>query len=85
MFWISSSINNVSGLKARYAQLYIPSDFINVRNNWQNSLPLERSLKFNSRCLFHVMRKEAQPLVSNEAVLDPPDADHTWTVKVILL
>jgi hypothetical protein len=72
----------VVGLKARYNQLYIPSDFINVKNNWQNSLPLNRQLKFNSRCLFHIMRKDSCPVLENEAVFDPPDADHSWTVKV---
>jgi hypothetical protein len=76
--------NNVSGLKLRYSQLYIPSDFINVKNSWQNSLPLNRTLKFNNRCLFHIMRKDAHSISENDAIYDPPDADHTWTVKVYL-
>jgi hypothetical protein len=28
------------------------------------------------------MRKEAHSIHENDAVYDPPDADHTWTVKV---
>ena len=51
-------MNNVSGVKSRYNQLYIPSDFINVRNSWPNSLPLDKPLRFNNRCLFHLMKKE---------------------------
>ena len=78
--------NTVSGLRSRYAQLYIPSDFIFVKNTWHNSLPINRTLRFNSRCLFHVMRKEASsPVQPTEVVYDPPDADHTWTVKVLFI
>ena len=76
---------NVSGVKSRYNQLYIPSDFINVKNSWQCSLPIDRSLKFNNRCLFHVMKKESQAVIENNVIFDAPDADHTWTVKVMLL
>lgn len=76
--------NNVSGIKNRYNQLYIPSDFIHTKNSWQNSLPIDRSLKFNNRCLFHVMKKEAHAIAPNTAVFEAPDADHTWNVKVVI-
>ena len=81
-FFYFSETNNVTGLKSRYSDLYIPSDFTNCKNSWTKSLPLNRALKFNNRCLFHIMRKEAQTLTPNTAVYDAPDADHTWTVKV---
>jgi hypothetical protein len=72
----------VTGLKNRYSELYIPSDFTNSKNTWVNSLPLNRPLKFTSRCLFHVMNKGAHSVEVNNAIYDAPDADHTWTVKV---
>jgi hypothetical protein len=78
--------SNVSGIKSRYGQLYIPSDFISVQNSWQTSLPIDRTLKFNNRCLFHVMKKEAQPVGGpNTAVYDADDSDFRWSVKVMLL
>ena len=77
--------NSSTGLRFRYNGLYIPSEFTNVKNSWQQSFPLNRSLKFNSNCSFHVMRKEAVPIDSIEPVLEPPDADHTWNVKVGVL
>lgn len=30
------------------------------------------------------MRKDAHSISENDAIYDPPDADHTWTVKVYL-
>jgi hypothetical protein len=75
----------VSGLKARYSNLYIPSDFTNARIQYHTSLPLQRPLKFDSRCLFHLMRKDATPIEPNTSILDPPDSNHKWTVKVMLL
>ena len=81
--FISSLVNNASGLKGRYGELYIPSDFTNVKNTWQTSLSLNRSLKFTNRCLFHIMKKEAASIDPSIPSIDPPDADHTWNVKVI--
>ena len=77
----------MGALKSRYVDLYIPSDFTNAKSNWQLALPINRPLKFNARCLFHVMKKEATAVGNNvpHAVLDPPDADFTWSVKVMLL
>lgn len=81
-FIFLSATDNVTGLKNRYTELYIPSDFTNSKNPWINSLPLNRPLKFTSRCLFHIMNKEAHSIEANNAIFDAPDADHTWTVKV---
>ncbi len=77
-----SATDNVTGVKNRYSELYIPSDFTNSKNTWVNSLPLNRPLKFTSRCLFHVMNKGAHSVEMNNAIYDAPDADHTWSVKV---
>ena len=81
----SSPSLSISGVKSRYSQMYIPSDFINVKSNWQQSFPMNRPLKFNSRCLFHVMNKDAHSVNVNDAQYDPPDADHRWAVKVLYM
>jgi hypothetical protein len=31
------------------------------------------------------MRKETKSITENKAIFDPPDSDHAWTVKVMLL
>lgn len=82
---INSEANNVISLKSHYAQLYIPSEFASAKNSYLSCLPIHRPLKFNQRCLFHIMRKEASSICENQAVYDPPDADHSWNVKVMLL
>ena len=80
---LDAPYNNVISLKARYSNLYVPSDFTNVKNSWLSSLPLNRPLKFNNRCLFHIMHRETHAIEKNLAVLEPADLDHRWNVKVI--
>lgn len=83
-YHIDAASGNVALFKTRYPNLYVPSDFSNVRHQWAHSLPMHRPLKFAStRCLFHIMNKDAHSIAGpNEAVYEPADADYRWTVKV---
>ena len=76
--------NAVSGVKTRYSQLYIPSDFTNCKYSWINSFPVERPLKFSTSSKFHIMRKECQSIFINNSVYEPDDINHAWTVRVSL-
>lgn len=69
-------------LRRRYQSLYIPSDFFNAVFTWVDAFPLTRPFQFSNACNFHILHKEVDPLVKNTAVLDPPDANHTYSAKV---
>lgn len=72
-------------LRRRYQSLYIPSDFFDAVFTWVDAFPLTRPFQFSNACNFHILHKEVDPLVKNTAVLDPPDANHTYSAKVWLL
>uniref|UniRef100_A0A672S3B7 Cell division cycle and apoptosis regulator protein 1 n=1 Tax=Sinocyclocheilus grahami TaxID=75366 RepID=A0A672S3B7_SINGR len=72
-------------LRRRYQSLYIPSDFFDAVFTWVDAFPLTRPFNFGNYCNFHIMHKEVDSLVKNTAVLDPPDANHTYSAKVMLL
>ena len=69
-------------LRRRYQSLYIPSDFFDAVFTWVDAFPLARPFQFGNYCNFHIMHKEVDSLVKNTAVLDPPDANHTYSAKV---
>uniref|UniRef100_A0AAY4ET01 Cell division cycle and apoptosis regulator protein 1 n=1 Tax=Denticeps clupeoides TaxID=299321 RepID=A0AAY4ET01_9TELE len=87
-WWKSKCIlcfNGFSFLRRRYQSLYIPSDFFDAVFTWVDAFPLSRPFQFGNYCNFHIMHKEVDSLVKNTAVLDPPDANHTYSAKVMLL
>lgn len=69
-------------LRRRYQSLYIPSDFFGAVFTWVDAFPLTRPFHLNNACNFHILHKEVDPMVKNTAVLDPPDANHTYSAKV---
>lgn len=72
-------------LRRRYQSLYIPSDFFDAAFTWVEAFPLTRPFQLSNTCNFHILHKEVDPLAKNTAVLDPPDANHTYSAKVMLL
>ncbi|XP_030626821.1 cell division cycle and apoptosis regulator protein 1 [Chanos chanos] len=76
---------DIMELRRRYQSLYIPSDFFDAVFTWVDAFPLTRPFQFGNYCGFHIMHKEVDSLVKNTAVLDPPDANHTYSAKVMLL
>ncbi|XP_018427511.1 PREDICTED: cell division cycle and apoptosis regulator protein 1 [Nanorana parkeri] len=72
-------------LRRRYQNLYIPSDFFDGQFTWVDAFPISRHFQLGSYSNFYVMHKEVDPLDKNTAVLDPPDVDHTYSAKVMLL
>ncbi|KAL5018166.1 hypothetical protein ScPMuIL_003888 [Solemya velum] len=78
--------SNVIGLKSRYSNMYVPSDFFNANFSWTEAFPLTRPFQIGHHCSFHIMHKDvADPASQTEAVLDAPDADHLFSAKVMLL
>lgn len=71
-------------LRRRYQSLYIPSDFFDAVFTWVDAFPLTRPFQLNNACNFHILHKEVDPLAKNTAILDPPDANHTYSAKVRL-
>uniref|UniRef100_A0AAV2JMB2 Cell division cycle and apoptosis regulator protein 1 n=1 Tax=Knipowitschia caucasica TaxID=637954 RepID=A0AAV2JMB2_KNICA len=72
-------------LRRRYQSLYIPSDFFDAAFTWVDAFPLARPFQLSNTCNFHILHKEVDPLAKNTAVLDPPDANHNFSAKVMLL
>ena len=85
---ISLSLANIDVMevKKRYPNLYIPSDFTASENMWINGFPLNKPFSIQNPCSFHIM-KDVAPVDETvpQCVLDPPDADYTWSAKVMLL
>ena len=79
---LCSSSCDMMELRRRYQSLYIPSDFFGAAFTWVDAFPLPRPFQFGNYCNFHIMHKEVDPLVKTTAVLDPPDANHTYSAKV---
>ncbi|CAH1794191.1 unnamed protein product [Owenia fusiformis] len=75
----------VMTLKQRYQNLYIPSDFFQATFSWVDAFPAHRTLQIGNHCAFHVAHKEVDALTENDAILEPPDADHLYSAKVMLL
>ncbi|XP_034294541.1 cell division cycle and apoptosis regulator protein 1 isoform X2 [Pantherophis guttatus] len=72
-------------LRRRYQNLYIPSDFFDAQFTWVDAFPMPRPFQLGNYCNFYVMQKEVDPLDKNTAVLDPADADHLYSAKVMLM
>ena len=73
-------------LRRRYANLYIPSDFIRADFDWITSLKLEQPVKFSPHPItFHVLHKDVDiPLAEGDQLPqeNPVDADSRYIVKV---
>ncbi|XP_070503451.1 cell division cycle and apoptosis regulator protein 1-like isoform X2 [Chironomus tepperi] len=83
---LSLSNLDVFEVKRRYPNLYIPSDFTSHENKWMNVFPMHKPFSIQKPCSFHIMR-DVTPIDESiaECVLDPSDADYTWSAKVMLL
>lgn len=62
--------------------MYVPSDFFFSSFVWMDAFQLRRPFTLERPCSYHIMNKEVDPVVENDAVLEPPDADHSFTCKV---
>ncbi|GFQ79820.1 cell division cycle and apoptosis regulator protein 1 [Trichonephila clavata] len=72
-------------LRKRYSNLYIPSDFCAANFLWQEAFPPHRPFAMDHQCNFHIVGKDIEPLFENDAVLEPSDADYTYSAKVMLM
>lgn len=84
----SLSLLSIDVLEARrrYQNLYIPSDFIASNSKWINAFPFQKPYSIERPCSFHIMKDVSSIDESVEkTVLDPSDADYTWSAKVMLM
>lgn len=67
--------------------MYVPSDFFMADHAWMRSFPIHRPYRVQCASSYHVFSKElaAPPRGLGGAVYDPPDADYTYSAKVMLL
>ncbi|KAL7643954.1 UNVERIFIED_CONTAM: hypothetical protein RMT77_005966 [Armadillidium vulgare] len=76
---------NVLELRKRYSNLYVPSDVFLARPLWSETFPAHRAFQFPRPVAFHIMNKEVEPISNNDAVYDPPDINHSYAAKVMLM
>ncbi|KAJ0178834.1 hypothetical protein K1T71_005609 [Dendrolimus kikuchii] len=77
---------DVLALTQRYTNsLYIPSDFFSAHVKWGETFPPQAPFSLNNTCAYHVMSKETDNPVLNDAILEPPDADYRFSAKVMLI
>lgn len=85
---ISLSLINIDVLEARrrYPNLYVPSDFLFSENKWHGAFQPQKPFTLNRPCSFHIM-KDVAPIDEcvEKTVLDPPDADYSYSAKVMLM
>jgi len=64
--------------------MYIPSDFFHASVTWSDAFPVHSPFTLGHACQFHIMDKEveAPDRKQLEALLDPHDADYTFSAKV---
>ncbi|KAI8520947.1 Cell division cycle and apoptosis regulator protein 1 [Branchiostoma belcheri] len=84
-FSLDQKAASVAELRRRYANMYVPSDFFHARFCWTGAFPLHRPFQIGNPSSFHIMHKEVDPLEKNDTVLEPPDADHLYSAKVMLM
>eukprot|EP00096_Caligus_rogercresseyi_P016684 TRINITY_DN948_c0_g3_i2.p1 TRINITY_DN948_c0_g3~~TRINITY_DN948_c0_g3_i2.p1 ORF type:complete len:1140 (-),score=383.85 TRINITY_DN948_c0_g3_i2:278-3697(-) len=78
--------SSIIDLKKRYGTMYVPSDFFASDHSWMDSFPMHQPLNVHSPAVFHVFNKDSvEPPILSDAVYDPPDADHTYNVKIMLM
>ncbi|XP_059168003.1 cell division cycle and apoptosis regulator protein 1-like isoform X2 [Physella acuta] len=75
----------VVSLKNKYSNLYIPSDFFHASFSWVENFPLTRPFTLGQSCNFHVMHKDVPCIRTETVILEPSDADHLFSAKVMLL
>ena len=65
--------------------MYIPSDFFHATLLWSDAFPVHRPFRLGQSCQFHIMNKEVEAPNRKqlESLLDPHDADHTFSAKVL--
>ncbi|XP_076053970.1 cell division cycle and apoptosis regulator protein 1-like isoform X3 [Oratosquilla oratoria] len=76
---------NVLELKKRYSNLYVPSDVFLARPLWSDTFPAHRPFQLPRPVSFHIMNKEVDPVLENDTIYDPPDANHAFAAKVMLM
>jgi len=72
-------------IRRRYANLYVPSDFFCSYFRWVDAFPPDKPFALSKPSLFHIMHKDVDPIVENDTVLEPPDADYLFSAKVMLM
>lgn len=82
IFLICRSEADIITLKKRYPALYIPSDFFTSRIRWCETFPVTKPFTLNRPCSFHIMHKDCDSYKKNDAIIDPPDLDYTFSAKV---
>ncbi|GJQ87233.1 hypothetical protein Trydic_g8462 [Trypoxylus dichotomus] len=76
---------DVLEIRRRYSNLYVPSDFFSSSFRWIDAFPADKPFTLNKPCFFHIMNKEVEPVIPNDAILEPADADYLFSAKVMLM
>lgn len=72
-------------MRRRYSNLYVPSDFFFSHICWSESFPCHAPFSIKKPSAFHIFHKSVENPngADNGAIFEPPDADDTFSAKVI--
>ena len=63
----------------------MPSDVFLSRPLWSDTFPANRPFSFPRPVSFHIMNKEVDAVLENDAVYDPPDVNYSYAAKVSII
>ncbi|XP_078095821.1 cell division cycle and apoptosis regulator protein 1-like isoform X2 [Mustelus asterias] len=84
-FSLDSSACDAIEVQRRYPCLHITDTFFDSKLCWVNTFPLSEPLQLGQKCVFHVMEAGSDLAEGQDSSVEPPDADSTYSAKVILL
>ena len=76
---------NLIELRRRYSHMYVPSDFVDSAFWWSKSFPAHCPIPLDRSVSFHIFDKDVDPPEENTTPFEPPDADYTYSAKVMLM
>ncbi|CAH8639675.1 unnamed protein product [Heterobilharzia americana] len=84
LFNVSSS--SLPDLRHRYPRLNISADFYECTSSWVDSFPMHKPFELGSGTDYHVFHRDVDPPTQpDSALLVPPDADYSYSARVMLM
>ncbi|CAH8610136.1 unnamed protein product [Schistosoma intercalatum] len=84
LFNVSSS--SLPDLRHRYPHLNISGDFYECTSLWVESFPMHEPFQLGSGTDYHVFHRDVDPPTPlDSALLNPPDADYSYSARVMLM
>ncbi|TGZ59058.1 hypothetical protein CRM22_009289 [Opisthorchis felineus] len=75
-----------SELRHNYPRLNVATDFYECESTWCDSFPMHSPFKLGNATDYHVFHRDVDPPVpADTSLLNPPDADYSYSARVMLM